>query len=157
GLGLTRALLGARLALDINVLILEKATTLELRHFEDGKFYDSLTKARREASVRPLSVVTEGFQLVQNALTLVSYLALIVRYSPWAALLLLVAATPAAIVEMWFSRSAFRMRNWRSPESRQLNYLEYVLANDAHVKEVKLFGLGPLLLGRYRGLGEKFY
>jgi ATP-binding cassette subfamily B protein len=157
GLGLTRSLLGARLALDINVLILEKATRLELRHFEDGKFYDSLTKARREASVRPLSVVTEGFQLVQNALTLVSYLALIVRYSPWAALLLLAAATPAAIVEMGFSRSAFRLRNWRSPESRQLNYLEYVLANDAHVKEVKLFGLGPLLLGRYRTLGEKFY
>jgi ATP-binding cassette subfamily B protein len=157
GLGLTRQLLGARLALDINVLILEKATTLELRHFEDGKFYDSLTRARREASIRPVSVVTEGFQLVQNALTLVGYLALIMRYSPWAALALLVAATPAAIVEMVFSRSAFRLRNWRSPEARQLNYLEYVIANDAHVKEVKLFELGPLLLGRYRTLGEKFY
>jgi ATP-binding cassette subfamily B protein len=156
-LGLTRSLLGARLALDINVLILEKASTLSLTHFEDGKFYDSLTRARREASVRPVSVVTEGFQLLQNTLTLAGYLALIVRYSPWAALLLLAAATPAAIVEMWFSRSAFRLRNWRSPESRQLNYLEYVLANDGHVKEVKLFGLGPLFLGRYRGLGEKFY
>jgi ATP-binding cassette, subfamily B, bacterial len=157
GLGLTRQLLGARLALDINLLILEKASTLELRHFEDGKFYDSLTKARREASTRPLSVVTEGFQLVQNALTLIGYLALIVRYSPWAALVLLVAATPATIVEMSFSRTAFRLRNWRSPESRQLNYLEYVLANDGHVKEVKLFGLAQLLLGRYRTLGEKFY
>ena len=36
-------------------------------------------------------------------------------------------------------------------------YLEYVLANDEHAKEVKLFGLGPLLLGRYRDLGETFY
>jgi ATP-binding cassette subfamily B protein len=82
---------------------------------------------------------------------------LIVRYSHWAALALLGAALPAAIVEMAFSRSAFRLRNWRSPESRQLNYLEYVISNDAHVKEVKLFGLGPLLLGRYRRLGERFY
>jgi len=32
-----------------------------------------------------------------------------------------------------------------------------VLANDEHAKEVKLFGLGPLLLGRYRDLGETFY
>ena len=100
-------------------------------------------KARREASLRPVSVVTEGFQLVQNSLTLIGYLALILRYSPWAALALFAAAVPAALVEMWFSRSAFRLRNWRSPESRQLNYLEYVLANDGHVKEVKLFGLGP--------------
>ena len=156
-LGLARQLLGARLGLDINSKILEKALTLELRHFEDGKFYDSLTRARREASSRPLSVVNEGFQLIQNTLTLVGYLALIIRYSGWAALALLVAAVPAAVIEMMYSRSAFRLRNWRSPESRQLNYLEYVLANDEHVKEVKLFDLGPLLLGRYRGLGEKFY
>jgi ATP-binding cassette subfamily B protein len=58
---------------------------------------------------------------------------------------------------MYFSRSAFRLRNWRSPESRQLNYLEYVIANDAHVKEVKLFGLGRTLLGRYRALAERIY
>ena len=32
-----------------------------------------------------------------------------------------------------------------------------MLANDEHAKEVKLFGLGPLLLGRYRTLGETFY
>jgi len=156
-LALTRQLLGARLALDINGLILEKAQALELRHFEDGRFYDKLTRARREASSRPLSVVTEGFQLVQNALTLVGYLAVIVRYSPWAAAALLLCAVPATVVEMIFSRSAFRLRNWRSPEARQLNYLEYVLANDNHVKEVKLFGLGGLFLGRYRSLGEKFF
>src|SRR4051812_36400213 len=75
-LALTRQLLGARLSLDINVKILAKAQELELRHFEDGRFYDSLTRARREASSRPLSVVTEGFQLLQNTLTLVAYLAL---------------------------------------------------------------------------------
>jgi ATP-binding cassette subfamily B protein len=154
-LAYVRQLLGARLALDINVMILEKALTLDLRHFEDGRFYDSLTRARREASYRPLSVVTEGFQLVQNALTLTGYLALILRYSPWAALALFAAAVPGTAVEMYFSRSAFRLRNWRSPESRQLNYLEYVLANDGHVKEVKLFGLGSTLLSRYRGLASR--
>ena len=29
-------------------------------------------------------------------------------------------------------------------------YLEYVLANDEHAKEVKLFGLGPMLMDRTR-------
>ena len=43
---------------------------------------------------------------------------------------------------MRFSGAAFRLRNWRSPDARRLNYLEYVLANDEHAKEVKLFGLG---------------
>ena len=156
-LGLIRELLGERLSRDVNVAILEKAVTLEIANFEDGRFYDRLTRARQGASHRPLSVVTEGFQLGQNLLTLLGYLALIVSWSPWAALALLAAAVPAALVEMRFSRSVFRLNNWRSPESRQLNYLEYVLSNVHHVKEVKLFGLGPVFLGRYRGLYDKFF
>ena len=156
-LGLVRGLLGARLGLDINIRILEKALTLELRHSEDSDFYDRLTRARREASVRPISVVTESFQLVQNVLTLVGYAGLLVSFSPWAVLGLLLAALPATLAEMRFSQQAFRLRNWRSPDSRRLLYLEYVLANDDHAKEVKLFGLGPMLLKRYRSLGETFY
>jgi ATP-binding cassette subfamily B protein len=157
GLGLIRQLLGARLGLVINERILEKALSLELRHFEDPEFYDRLTRARREASSRPISVVTESFQLVQNVLTLGGYVALLVRFSGWAVLGLVVAAIPATVAEMRFSALAFRLRNWRSPESRRLMYLEYVLANDEHAKEVKLFGLGPVLLDRYRSMGERFY
>ena len=50
---------GSRLGIDVNVRILEKARALELRHFEDAEFYDKLTRARREASTRPLSLVQE--------------------------------------------------------------------------------------------------
>jgi ATP-binding cassette subfamily B protein len=156
-LGLLRSLIGARLSIDINVQILQKALTLELVDFENPEFYDKLSRARREASSRPLSVVNESFQLLQNVLTLGGYVALLVQFSVWATLGLVAAAIPSAIVEMRFSTMAFRLRNWRSPESRRLNYLEYVIANDEHVKEVKLYGIGPLLLSRYRTLAESFF
>src|SRR5579859_4222328 len=70
GLALIRTLLGARLSVDVNIAILEKALSLELRHFEDPEFYDQLTRARREASSRPVQLVSDAFQLVQNGLTL---------------------------------------------------------------------------------------
>lgn len=156
-IGLMRQVVGLRLGIDLNVMILEKALSLDLRHFEDPVFYDKLTRARREASSRPLSLVQENFAIVRGSLTLAGYAALLVRFSPWAVLGLLVAAVPAFISEARFSGAAFRLRNRRSPEARRLNYLEYVLANDEHAKEVKLFGLGPLLLNRYRGLAETFF
>ena len=156
-LGLVRGLLGARLSIDINVAILDKALTLPLAGFEDAELYDKLTRARREASSRPLSVVTETFQLVQNTITLVGYAYLLYRWSGLALVALVAAAIPATVVEMKFSAAAFRIRNWRSPETRRMSYLEYVLANDDHAKEVKAFGLGPVLLDRYRALGEAFY
>jgi ATP-binding cassette subfamily B protein len=157
GLGLVRNVLGARLGVDINVSILEKALGLELRFFEDPDFYDKLTRARREASSRPIALVTTAFGLVQSVITLVGYGALLVRFSGWAVLALCVATIPATIAEMRFSKLTFNLRNWRSPESRRLVYLEYVLANDEHAKEVKLFGIGPLLLDRYKKLSEQFY
>src|SRR5204862_31609 len=71
GLSLCQSLLRAQLGQRVNVMILEKALTLELQHFEDSEFYDKLTRARREASTRPLSLVTRTFGLVQNGISLV--------------------------------------------------------------------------------------
>ncbi|HEX2734080.1 MAG TPA: ABC transporter ATP-binding protein [Polyangiaceae bacterium] len=156
-LGLVHSVLGSRLGTDINVAILERATRLELVHFEDPEFYDRLSRARREASSRPVSLVTQSFSLVQSVLTLLGYSALVSRFSLWAVLGVLLATVPATLAEMRYSKTAFRLRNWRSPDSRRLMYLEYVLANDEHAKEVKLFGLGPLFLGRYKALAERFF
>ena len=157
GLTLVRQIVGARLGLDINLLILKTAIGLDLHHFEDPEFYDRLTRARREASQRPLSIVTRSFQILQNSLSLIGFAALLLHFSGWAVFALLLSAIPATISELRFSNKAFRLRNWRSAESRKLLYLEHVLANNEHAKEVKLLSLGPVLLDRYRDLGETFY
>ena len=157
GLSLCQALLRAQLGQRVNVMILEKALTLELKHFEDSEFYDKLTRARREASSRPLSLVTRTFGLTQNAISLLSFAALLVRFSPWTMLVLLVAGLPAFVAEAKFSGDAFRLFRWRSPETRMQIYLETVLAREDHAKEVKLFGLGPRLLQRYRDIFTRLY
>ena len=71
GIQLCQSLLRAQLGQRVNVMILEKALTLELQHFEDSEFYDKLTRARREASTRPLSLVMRTFFLVQNGISLI--------------------------------------------------------------------------------------
>src|SRR6201996_5526580 len=157
GLSLCQSLLRAQLGQRVNVMILEKALTLDLRHFEDSEFYDKLTRARREASTRPLSLVTRTFGLVQNGISLVSYGALLSHFSPWAVAVLLLAGLPAFIAETKFSGDAFRLFRWRSPETRMQIYLETVLAREDHAKEVKLYGLGPRLLDRYRDIFRRLY
>ncbi len=157
GLSLCQSLLRAQLGQRVNVMILDKALTLDLAHFEDSEFYDKLTRARREASSRPLSLVTRTFGLGQNLISLVSYGVLLVQFSPWAMLVLLAAGLPAFVAETKFSGDAFRLFRWRSPETRMQNYLETVIAREDHAKEVKLFGLGPMLLDRYRNIFGTLY
>jgi ATP-binding cassette, subfamily B, bacterial len=157
GLSLCQSLLRAQLANRVNAMILDKALTLSLEQFEDSEFYDKLTRARREASSRPLSLVMRTFGLVQNGVSLVSFGILLTNFSPWAVVILVVAGLPAFIAETRFSGDAFRLFRWRSPETRMTLYLESVLAREDHAKEVKLFELGPLLLGRYKGIFDKLY
>ena len=157
GLSLCQALLRAQLGQRVNVMILEKALTLELQHFEDSEFYDKLTRARREASSRPLSLVMRTFGLVQNAISLLSFGVLLVRFSSWTVVVLLLAGVPAFIAETKFSSDAFRLFRWRSPETRMQMYLETVLAREDHAKEVRLFGLGERFLQRYRDIFTRLY
>ena len=157
GLSTCQSLLRAQLGQRVNEMILEKALTLDLRHFEDSEFYDKLTRARREASTRPLSLVMRSFGLVQNGIALASYATLLWQFSPWAVLVLVAAGLPSFVAEAKFSGDAFRLFRWRSPETRMQMYLETVLAREDHAKEVKLFGLGPLLLDRYRAIFRKVF
>ena len=157
GLSLCQSLLRAQLGQRVNVMILEKALTLELRHFEDSEFYDKLTQARREASSRPLSLVMRTFGLVQNMISLFSFGVLLVHFSPWTVVALLLAGLPPFVAETKFSGDAFRLFRWRSPESRMQMYLETVLAREEHAKEVRLFGLGARFLRRYRDIFLRLY
>jgi len=157
GISFCQSLLRAQLGQRVNVMILEKALTLDLQHFEDSESYDKLTRARREASTRPLSLVMRTFFLVQNGISLVSFGALLAHFSPWAVVVLLLAGLPAFVAEAKFSGDAFRLFRWRSPETRMQIYLETVLAREDHVKEVKLFGLGTRLLERYQAIFRRLY
>jgi len=157
GLSACQSLLRAQLGQRVNELILAKALQLELAQFEDAEFYDKLTRARREASSRPLSLVTRTFGLAQNAVSLVSYGVLLAQFSAWAVLVLVVAGLPAFLAEAKFSGDAFRLFRWRSAETRMQMYLETVLAREDHAKEVQLFSLGSRLLDRYRAIFRKLY
>ncbi len=157
GLTLSRSLLRVQLGQRVNEMILEKALTLSLGQFEDSEFYDKLTRARREASTRPLSLVTRTFGLAQNLISLVSYGVLLARFSPWAVAVLLLAGLPAFLAEAKFSGDAFRLFRWRSPETRMQSYLETVLAREDYAKEIKLYGLGSRLLDRYRDIFRRLY
>ena len=148
-----RVLLGNK----INVMILEKALTLELAHFEDAEYYDKLVRARREASSRPLSLVIKTFDLARDVVALLTIGIWLFQFSPLAVLLLGLAGIPAFLAEAKFSGDAFRIHRRRSAERRVQIYLEMVMTREDGVKEVKLLQLGKLFLQRYVGIFRKIY
>jgi ABC-type multidrug transport system fused ATPase/permease subunit len=157
GMMIAEQLLRARLGFVVNSMILDRAVDMSLSAFEDPDFYDKMTMARRQASSRPLSLVRRTFGLLQNGISLVTYGGLLLSFSWWAVVVLVVAAVPVFLAEAKFSQAAFRLFQRQSTENRQQTYLETVLAREDYAKEVKLFGLGKVLLARYKAIFDHLY
>ncbi len=141
----------------VNSLIIRKAISLDLQFFENPLFYDTLQNARRQADTSALNIVNAMLQMIQQVITLASLVILLLRFSPWLAVIVFAAAVPSFLSQSLYAERAFRAVTRRAPEARLLNYLEQLLTGSDTVKEIKLFGLGEPLLKRYQTLFTQFY
>jgi ATP-binding cassette, subfamily B, bacterial len=154
---LSDRVLQMQLSNHVNTLVIRKAISLDLRFFEDPIFYDTLQNARRQADNSALAIVNSTLRMVQQVITLVSLIALLVRFSPWLAVIVFIAAIPSFLSQSQHAERAFRAVSRRAPEARLLNYLEMLLTGNESVKEIKLLGLGEPLLKRYQEIFQRFY
>ena len=157
GQALFEHVLHARVNHVVSIEIMRKALDLDLQAFEDPTFYDQLQNAQREGGRRALTSVTTALQLGQRTLTLLSFAALLLAFSPLVALILAGTTIPAFVAQTRYSSLQFRLLTWRAPEFRRMQYLQRLLTVDSSAKEVKLFGLGKPLLQRYDDHFWKFY
>jgi ATP-binding cassette subfamily B protein len=150
------SLLGDKFTNHVSVRMMQHAAQLDLVSFEDPVFYDKLERARRQTTSR-LGMLAMLATLLQQMLTLVSLSASVVLFSPWFLILLLAAVVPAFLGETRFAMLAYSLLYRWTPQRRELDYLRMLGASNQSAKEVKIFGLGPYLVGRAQGLFDRFW
>lgn len=143
-------LLGDSLQHGVSRRILNKAAGLSVEAFENAETYDRLQQAYREVGTRPLGVATQLIGLIGAVVTLVSVGALIAQLGFWVLPLVLLASLPGVYVSNRFGVESYRMLRWQTHDARVQNYLGSLLTSDTLVKEVRLFGFEPYLIGRWR-------
>src|SRR5260221_1082350 len=153
---LLESLLSALFANRLSVRLMQHAATLDLAQFEDAEIYDHLERARRQ-TVGRIGLFTLILGTAQDLITLISLASVLLVQLPWLLLLLTVAVLPAFLGEAHFASLACSLLFRWTPERRLLDYLRYMGASNESAKEVKLFGLSNLLVGRYADLSDKFY
>jgi len=153
---LLESLLGDLFANRLSVRLMQHAATLDLAQFEDAEIYDHLERARRQ-TVGRIGLLTLILGTAQDIITLISLASVLLVQLPWLLLLLTVAVLPAFLGEAHFASLGYSLLFRWTPERRLLDYLRYMGASNESAKEVKLFGLSNLLVGRYADLSDKFY
>jgi ATP-binding cassette subfamily B protein len=127
----------------ISTLLHEKAVTADLAYYESPEYFDQLHLIRYEVYQRPTALLENVGALMQNTLTLVAMLVVLVRFGVWVPVALAASTLPALWVVM---RSVVRHHEWRvrtTPDERRANYYDWVLTSLENAPEVRLFELGP--------------
>ena len=162
--GMLTQITGEKVTNHVKNKIMHKAKTVDLASFDMPDFYERLENANREAGMRPVNILKASFELVSKLISAISYFAVlttILKALPssgmlfFAAFLLLTFAS--AFVSFHFRRKNFNYMFRRSKDRRKMNYYSDLLVSKDMVKEVRLFDLSDLLIGKYNEVFRGYF
>lgn len=154
-IGFVRTMLAERLTAHVSARILAHAQQLDLATFERPAFYDRLRRAEESALYRPAGLLFRLLDLLGGGVMLAALAVVLTRLHPLALPLLLLASIPYAVVHSREAVHLHALATAQTPETREARYLAGLLSGDAAAKELRVFGLSDLLLGRYRRILER--
>ncbi len=141
----------------IKLKIMNKAKTVDLASFDTTEFYEKLENANREAGHRPIQILNATFKIFSTLISIVSFVAVLCAVSPLAPVFIVVLAIPSAIINFIYRRKNVMYIRHRSKERRMMNYYSGIITNKDIVKEVKLFSLSDIFIGRYKETFKKYF
>ena len=154
---IVQQLLQERVSNRIQVMILDKANTLDLAFFENPEFYDKLRQAAEQSTFRPVAMISQTFDLGRTIITFFSMIFLMLGLEWWLAIVALLVPIPAFIADSRYGWIGYQRMRRQSPERRKMTYYNNVMTTDQYNKEIKLFNLGSFFIDQYRTLANKFY
>lgn len=133
----------------IKVKIARKTKEIDLADFDRPEFFEKLENANREASSRPVNILTSTLGLCSNLISTVSFIITLGALHPIIPLGLLLLALPSAIINFKYKKITFRYIKDHSTDRRRMMYFTNTLANRDQVKEIKLLDLHDTFISRY--------
>jgi ATP-binding cassette subfamily B protein len=154
---ISQQLLQNSVSMRIQLMVMEKAASLDLQFYEDPASYDLLRRAQNDSINRPVLMIATVFGLFQTVLTFITMIGALVVISPLLAAISLVSPVPAFIADTRYGWRGYNIARWGSRLLRRMNYMVTLVTTDSFAKEVKLFGLGGYFIERYRLIASAFY
>nr|MBQ4319744.1 ABC transporter ATP-binding protein [Clostridia bacterium] len=141
----------------IQVKIMNKAKEIDLASFDQPEFYSKLENASREAGGRPIHILNSTFSVISTLISMISFIITLWAVSPAAPFIIILISIPSAIINFTYRKKNVMYMRFRSKDRRQLNYFSQLLTNKDMVKEVRMFGLSELFIGRYQEVFERYF
>jgi len=136
-------------------LIHRKSIAVDLAFYESPDYHDRLHRVQNDASNRPLMLLENGGSLLQNGITLLAMVAILLPYGLWLPLVLLISTLPALYVVFRFNRRYHHWWEQTTADRRWTQYYDTMLTHSAVAAELRLFDLGSHFQLIYQGLRQR--
>jgi ATP-binding cassette subfamily B protein len=125
-----------------------------ISYFEDPEFYNKMELAASQAQFAPGQTLQILGTLIQQGMTLLSFVGVLLAFNPLLALIISIAILPEIIVQLKFSRQRFSIAMLNSPRARRASYYGRLLSWTMFAKELRLFNLGEYFLGKFLSMAS---
>src|SRR4030095_14666846 len=156
-MGFGRNLYVRRVELEAERRLLEKASQVDLGHFDNSDWHDRLARAKRDVNWRPGDLTWSILGLSGNIVTIVLMAGLLASPHYILVVLALGAAFLSLVLESRVTSKLYKYFYKETPEERERQYVGDLLVQPRNTKEVRAFVLADYLLGRHRRLSEDLF
>jgi ATP-binding cassette, subfamily B, bacterial len=155
--GYGRNLYVRRVELEAERRLLEKASKVDLGHFDNSDWHDRLARAKRDVSWRPGDLTWSVLGLSGNIVTIVLMAGLLASLHWLLVVLALGSALLSLIIESRVTSKLYKYFYHETPEERERGYMADLLVEPRTTKEIRAYVLADYLLGRYRKISEDLF
>jgi len=156
-MGYGRNLYVRRVELEAERRLLEKASKVDLGHFDNSDWHDRLARARRDVNWRPGDLTWSILGLSGNIISIVLMAGLLASLHFVLVILALGAAFLSLLLESRVTTKLYKYFYKETPEERERQYLGDLLVQPRNTKEVRAYVLADYLLGRHRKLSDDLF
>ena len=136
-------------------IIQAKAVDVDMECYDNPDYYDKLHRAEDEVSFRPNRVVDGLVEMARNSISLMAWAGLLFSFHFVLAAAVLLACVPDFLVRLKFSEKLYAWIRRNTTRIRLANFLHWMLTKQFHVKEMRVYGLGTTLMGRFDSIRKR--
>ncbi len=156
-IGYGRNLYVRRVELEAERRLVDKASKVDLGHFDNSDWHDRLARAKRDVSWRPGDLTWSVLGLSGNIVTIVLMAGLLASLHWILVVLAIGSALLSLIIESRVTSKLYKYFYQETPEERERGYMADLLVEPRTTKEVRAYVLADYLLGRYRKISEDLF
>jgi ATP-binding cassette, subfamily B, bacterial len=134
-----------------------QAMVIDIEFYETPHYLDILQRAQRAAPYQPVEILGHLTLFMQNAISLVAMVGLLLSLNWMIAGILFSASIPAMLVKFKYAGKIYRWYRQKTEVERRASYFAWILTSDTLVKEIRLFDYGLVFIERFLKLKNLLY